>query len=570
MADTARSRHERRLAALKNERSPWEGQWQEQNDFIAPGRLRLVERPERGGKSLMAKIVDESALLSFRIARSGMYSGMTSPSRPWFQWTTFDPELRELSQTKEYLYQAVMRGREVLQRSNIYNVLHNGYGDLLQFGQMASLIVNDDKEYLRAIPMLMGQYWLAQDHRLRVDTLYRRVWMTVAQIVGRFVQKPDGELDWSVVSNTVKNLYDKGNYDEWIEVFHAVEPRHDRDASKAGKKHKPILSNYWEAGNTNEVMLEESGFDKSPILASRWDVVGESVYGTCPGAESLPAVKMLQAQQKIKGMGIEAQVRPPMVAPPTLKNQKSSILPGSVTYVDMAANGNSPFRPALEVRLSLGELAADIAQVQNRIDRLYFADLFMAITQMQGVQPRNEFELQQRKEEQLLQLGPVIERQHNESLNTLVDILFDKLVENDLLPPPPEELQGQSLKVEYISTLAQAQKAVATGSIERLFSFTSGLAGARPDVLDKIDFDQTVDEYSDMLGVPPSIIRSDDAVEALRAERQQAQEAAQAAETAAKMMPAVKQGAEAASVLSKTDANGGSPADLLRQLGLGG
>lgn len=568
-ADTCRDRHERRLAALKEERQPFEADWQQQNDFIAPGRMRLNERPERGGKNLMAKIVDESALLSFRIARSGMYSGMTSPSRPWFQWITSDPDLREYGPVKDYLFQAVSRGREVLQKSNVYNIMHNGYGDLLQFGQFAALIVNDDRDYMRGIPMLTGQYWLAQDHRYRVDTLYRRVWMTVQQMVGRFVAKPGGGMDWSTVSTTVKKLYDDGSYDQWVEVFHAVEPRHERDARKVDRQNKPILSDYWEVGNDKERMLEESGFDKSPILASRWDPMGEQVYSFCPGWEAVPAVKMLQAQQRMKGQGIEAKVRPPMVGPSALKNQPSSTLPGSITYVDFAGNGQSPYRAAVEVNLSIQELAADIDTVTHRIDRMFYADLFMAITQMEGVQPRNIPEIQQRKEEQLLQLGPVIERQHNESLNTLVDILFDKLTENDLLPPPPEEIQGENLKADYISALAQAQKAVATGAVERLFAFAGNLAGAKADVLDKLDFDQSIDEYADMIGAPPALVRSDDKVAEMRATREKAMAAAQNAEMAAKVMPAVKQGADAARVLSEADANGGA-SSLLSNLGIAG
>jgi len=161
LADSTRSRHQRRLEALKSERSDWEGLWQEYNDFIMPGRMRLTRAEKRGAKQF-AKIVDESGLLAFRIMRSGMMSGQTSPARPWFRLTTFDPEMKEYGPVKEWLFQVEMRMRQIMQKSNLYNVLHTGYGDLGQFGQMAAILVEDETQYIRGIPLLTGQYWLAK------------------------------------------------------------------------------------------------------------------------------------------------------------------------------------------------------------------------------------------------------------------------------------------------------------------------------------------------------------------------------------------------------------------------
>jgi hypothetical protein len=136
-----------------------------------------------------------------------------------------------------------------------------------------------------------------------------------------------------------------------------------------------------------------------------------------------------------------------------------------------------------------------------------------------------------------------------------------------MLPPPPEELQGSELKIEYISMLAQAQKAVSTGSIERLFSFVGNLAAANPAVLDKIDMDEGVDIYADLLGAPPSVVVPDEEVQRNRDAR--AAQAAQAAraEQAAQIAPAMRDGAEAARVLSEVDTGGGP--GLLPQLGIG-
>lgn len=568
MDNSIRARHERRLAALKKERTDYEAHWQELNDFIAPGRYRPGDSRAPKGKKLNSKIVDNSPLLAHRVARSGMQAGLTSPTRPWMRYTTFDDELKEFGPVKDYLYQSTRIARDKLAVSNIYNCLHSGYGDELLFGQFCMILTRNAGRFHGIMPVA-GQYWLAASGQQRVDTCYRRVWMTVEQVVGRFVRKPNGDMDWSIVSNALKNAWDKGSYDDWVEVYNAIEPRHDRNPNSPTKANKPFMSNYWEAAGPKDRMLEISGFDRNPIIAPRWDIVGEDVYAAyCPGMDALPDVKMLQKEQVWKGQGIEHQVKPAVVAATSLRNRRNSSLPGSITYVD-ETNQNAAYRRAFEVNISLNELAADIQDVNRRIDRAFYADLFMAISNMQGIQPKNVFELTQRKEEQLQQLGPTVERQHHELIIPLADWIFDALDDDNELPPPPQELEGMELRVENISTLAQAQLAVSTGSIERFLGFVGNVSAGNPESTDKVDFDQAIDEYADAIGVMPTIVRSDDEVAAMRAQRAEQQRAAQAAEMAATMAPAARQGAEAASILAGTDETGG-PVDLLSRIGLAG
>jgi hypothetical protein len=123
------------------------------------------------------------------------------------------------------------------------------------------------------------------------------------------------------------------------------------------------------------------------------------------------------------------------------------------------------------------------------------------------------------------------------------------MARNELLPPAPEELAGVTLKVEYISVMAQAQKAIGTGAIERLAGFVGNMAAAKPEVLDKFDADQSVDEYAEMLGVPPKIVVPDDIVQRVREERAQMQQQQMAMEQAT-------MGAQAAKVMSDADTEG--------------
>ena len=78
-------------------------------------------------------------------------------------------------------------------------------------------------------------------------------------------------------------------------------------------------------------------------------------------------------------------------------------------------------------------------------------------------------------------LGPVLERLHNELLSPFIDITFERLATAGVLPPPPPELEGVDLEIEFISTLAQAQRAVAAAGSDRLLGTISTLAGGCSD-----------------------------------------------------------------------------------------
>jgi hypothetical protein len=141
-------------------------------------------------------------------------------------------------------------------------------------------------------------------------------------------------------------------------------------------------------------------------------------------------------------------------------------------------------------------------------------------------------------------LGPVLERLHNELLSPLIDTAFDYAARAGILPEAPPELEGMELSVEFISVLAQAQRAVATQGMDRLLGTVSQMAAVRPEVLDKLNFDQIVDDYGDAYGVNPKIIVPDSEVAALRQQRAAAMQAQQAAATAPQVVESAKTASE--------------------------
>ncbi len=526
MADKdRRDKFNRRLSALKAERSTFDEQYQSLAEFVSPRRGRFLQgERNRGGRHYWNKIINGEATLALGAATAGMFNGVMSPSRPWFMLETDDPDLAEHGPSKEWFYTVQEQMRRIFNDSNLYNMAPMMLREQLLFGTGCMSHEDDAETLCRFYAHTVGSYYIAQSDRFVIDTVYRETELTVAQIVQRFSRA--GEVSKNI-SATVRNQYDLGNYDAWYPIIQVVEPNPDARLGSLRKKERPFVSVYYEQGNNDrDAVLSESGFYEFPFYCPRWETTNEDVYGTnCPGMAALGDVRQLQLQEKRKAQGIDKMVNPPLHGPSVLRNQPVSSIQGGGTFYDPPGT-NHVLKPVYEVRLDLQALAADMDRVEGRIKRAFFVDLFLAISAMEGVQPRNQLELMQRNQERLLQLGPVLERQFGEFLNPLIDRTFNQMLRAGIVPPPPAALQGRRLKPRYVSTLAMAQQAAAVGTIERMAAFVSSLAQAGfPGAMDKFNAEQAVDVYADATGTPPQLVVPDEVVAERRAQQEQQQAA---------------------------------------------
>ena len=521
-----------RWGHLKVERATWWSHWQEISSYLLPRSGRFFVQDRDKGWRRHNNIYDNTGTRALRVLGAGMMAGATSPARPWFRLATADPDLNKYAPVKLWLDDVTKRMQTVFQRSNTYRALHQIYEELGAFGTGANIILPDYNNVIHNYTLTTGEFCIATDFQGNVCTLYREFERPVSEIVKEF--------GYENCSTVVKNMYDRGSLDHWIRLVHAIEPRADRDIRKRDAKNMAWSSVYFEVGGNPDKYLRESGFKDFPAVCPRWSTIGGDIYGNSPGMEALGDIKQLQHEQLRKAQGIDFQTKPPLQAPTSMKNRDVEMLPGGVTFVD-AANPQGGIKTAFEVNLKLDHLLADIQDVRERIRGAFYADLFLMLANATDTR-MTATEVAERHEEKLLMLGPVLERLHNELLNPLIDITFTRMLEAGILPPPPPELQGMDLDVEFVSMLAQAQRAVGVNSVDRFVNSLGGVATVKPDVLDRFDADQWVDVYSDMLGVDPNLIVPGDKAALVRQQRaqaaQQAQQAAlmnQAADTMQKM-----------------------------------
>jgi len=519
MADTIkRSDVMTRWGQLKNERQSWFYHWAEITQYLLPRNGRYFVQDRNRGFRRHNNIFDNTGTKALNTLAAGMMSGMTSPARPWFKLGTADPDLKNSMPVKIWLDQVTKTILDIFEKGNTYRSLHAVYKELGAFGTASTLVLDDYDDVMRQYTLTAGEYCIAQDWRGDVCTVYREFQKTVAELVKEFGREN--------CSPTVQSMYDRGSLDGWITVVQAIEPREDRDPAKRDAKNMPWKSIYYEIGGDPNKPLRESGFKYFPALCPRWDVAGGDIYGNSPGMEALGDVKQLQQEQLRKSQGIDFMTKPPLQLPTSMKNREIDALPGGISYLDNT--GTPATRNLFQVQLDLNHLLADIQDVRERINSSFYADLFLMLAN--STQPNmTATEVAERHEEKLLMLGPVLERLNNELLNPLVEMAFTRAIEARIVPPPPPELQGQNLNVEFVSMLAQAQRAVGTNSIDKFVMSLGTVAQMKPEVLDNFDPDAYAEIYSDMLGVDPNILVASDKVAFMRQQRAQQQAQAQQA-----------------------------------------
>ncbi len=556
---------ESRMSALRTWRYSFWSHWAILAEFFIPRRYHWVITANKynKGKPINDNIIDGVGTLAVNVCSSGLWTGLTSPSRPWFKmdvalpWITLDADGSAwLEDTQQRIY-------TVLAQSNFYKTMAQAFQDVTVFGTAPVICYEDFEDVVRFYLPCAGEYFLGVGSRLDVDTLYREFVLTVLQIVEMFKLEncpPEVQKMWETGG---------GSLEQEFVVACAIEPNFAISKKGKGKEQDQATvvpgiftyrEVYWVKGNKCERPLSKRGFNDKPFMALRWSEVSNDPYGRSPCMDALGDNKQVQMETRRKAEFIEKGVRPPMGANPELKNEPSSIIPGMITYMS-TDGGKKGFWPLFEVNFGwLAPIVADIEKVSARINSALFVDLFMAISRMEGVQPRNELELTKRDLERLQQLGPIINSAENE-LSTMIRRVLGIMTRRKMLKPMPKSLQGVPLKIDYTSIMKMAQRSAESVSMKDFFSTAGVLSSAAkaasvPDPIRTVNLDKALAHYGDLVNFPTDCLFTPKEVESHDQARAQAKQQAQIPGMAAA-------GVNAAKTLSETQVPGGNALNAL-------
>lgn len=552
-----------RLMGLRVNRYSWWTHWRELADYFLPRRYKWIITPNQmaRGSPINQHIIDNTGTFAARNLAAGLLSGKCSPTRPWLKLKINRIDSTQTSPVALWLKECERLMYLVFAESNFYNAMAQFFYDLVIFGTGVLLIYEDFENVINCYGPCAGEYYVDINGQYRPVILYREFTQTISAVVNEF--------GYDNCTPAVKQLYDQrsgANRTREIIVAHAIEPNDDDKDFGIPKRFK-YREVFWEWGGSTSpqsgqqmppAFLRKRGFHEQPHIIVRWDLVSNDPYGRSPAMDGLGDQKQLQLETRRKAQAIDKMVNPPLVADVQLKNQPASLLPGAMTYVNgFATSGKAAIATIYDTKFPVNEITLDLEEVRQRLNKVFFNDLFQTISQYETRSNITATEIDARRAEAMIMIGPVLERIDNEGLRPIVERVFGIMSRAGIFPPAPAEIpQGTAINIEFVSMLQTAQDAAQAGGIERLLGLAGNVAGVDPAVMDNIDVDYTLDKYSSLLNNDPRIIRAPDAVAQIRTQRQQAQQQEQIAaqaDTAQKL-------AVGAKTLSETDTGRGQSA----------
>lgn len=505
----------RRWVELKQERDPFVAQWMEISQHITPASGRYIEsaNDKNSARDRFNRIYDNTALRAANVCAAGMQSGMTDESTQWFALTTGDADLDASHDVKVYLDQCQRILEMAFSKSNIYPAFQHCWREVATMGVCANVILEDDETGFYCVPLTIGEYVIAADYKGKVDTLYRMFSMSAHALVSKY-----GE---NAVGRNVRQANEK-TPDKLFRVLHAIEPRTIRERGKLDNKNMPWASYVMlvDGVDTESGILEESGYNEFPAVVGRWGASATSVYSEeSPGMIALGDTKQMRHQYLQKGNALDYQVNPPLLLPESAKDNDLDFLPGGRSYVAGATAANQ-VKPAFDVNIPLADVNADIVEAQRRINSAFFVDMFLMLANR--TKEMTAFEVAQRNEEKLVQLGPVFSRLNNEILRGTIERVFNILQRAGQMPQPPQSLAGRALSVEYTSMLARAQRSIRAASLRNYLADIGAVAQMKPEILAKVNPFAVADEFADYHSVAPSVVVPTEEAQADIAQQKQA------------------------------------------------
>ena len=169
---------------------------------------------------------------------------------------------------------------------------------------------------------------------------------------------------------------------------------------------------------------------------------------------------------------------------------------------------------------------------------------------------RTATEVNELKEEKMVLLSPLLEQIHS-ALRQILYWIYDEEIKIGLIKKP--NLKSYQFKIEFVSSLAQAQKVTNISSMERFTTFVSNIANSIDPILkSKLNAEKIIEDYAHYANINPEQIVSKEEMDEIRKNIQENEKKQNELET-------IKQGSQILQNMGGVDL---SQNDLLERFGV--
>jgi hypothetical protein len=501
--------------ACKSDRSMFESLWQDLTEYLIP-RKNDVTRSSIAGERKGATILDNTGMNSAELLAASLHSMLTSPVAFFFTMTTGIPQLDNVDAVRMWLQTTTRILHDILNNSNFQTEVHEYYLDLVTCGNGGVLVEEDAQDVVRFSARPLREVYVKENSKGRIDTIYRCYELDTRGLVDEF------GLD--NVPEKVREQFQAGKSQKY-EVLHAIYPKNSYETGKLFKF--PIISQY--VLKNDKVNLSVGGYREFPLVYGRWSKLPGEAYGRGPGEKALPSVKMKNKMEETTIRGGQKVVDPPMQAPDDGFVMPLVSRPGGWNYY--RAGSKDRIEPMVtNTNVDFGFQFMD--SKERSIREAFYVDQM----KLRDGPQMTATEVQERVEQALRFMGPMLGRQDREFLQPIVQRVYAIADRKGLIPEAPPELTNAKVYVRYSSLMAASQRMSEMTNISRFFQALTPLTAVSPQVMDVVHADNGAKHIARLTNLPQEMIRTEEEIQAIREQRAQAQqqqaEAMQGAEDA--------------------------------------
>ena len=412
-------------------------------------------------------VFDTTFREALEVYSAGIVSDLTPQGQPWLELVpnSFKPSKEAIHDYNK----ASDRIRTRLGQSNFYSGFHEAVHSGGMFGTMCLSMVPAKRKLFNFQEVPFGSYRFRETVDGDVDVVYHE-WKprTASQIYKHF----KGDKLAKIPDFIMENL---DNQDKKFTIVHLVQPREGKERNSievtANELERPYESIYFfaggeEAGATNGsgTILRIGGMYYQPyivarVLKSRHD----APFGRSSGTQIYPTAKMLNRAVRDIGVGVEKEVRPPILKPNNSSLTQDDRAGGSMFFD--AHNQNSKPEP-FKINPNLSYVDWFVNRLEGQIKSAFFNDLFKFFTQQSvATTEKTAFEAQLQAEEQLKLFTPIFTNISSEMLDRVIENSFAEMyIRGDFSDLQLED----NFQVTYTSRIAIAVRAQRTSGAFKL------------------------------------------------------------------------------------------------------
>lgn len=519
----AKINHVQIVAEAKQEQQQWLPLWRDLNEAFYPFIYRSLFGDKTNSKSPKrnTKLLDGASANALLVLSAGFMNGVTSPARKWVNVKRPTGDAYKDPSAEQSEYHADVRAKilEVLTSSNYYESRAMQVYDGCGIGTGALLCYEDDVDVAKFVLCPPGTYYLITDNSNKIVGFARELTMKLSEALAEF-----GE-DGLSKDQVAKAKMNDNNSRKMVNIMHLIEAGKNDGLLPSRAPYREV---YWQTGKSEGApcYLAKRPLYEWPVAVMRWSCPDNVTYGIPPSMTVLGKAIQLQNNEYKTDQGFDKMVSPPILADRTLQNRPKAFSAGGVTFVsNMTANSGA--RPVMNLQMPIQELAMRRQQIVESIEEGMFNPLFNMVSQLDTV--RSATEIDARREEKLVMLGPVLQRGYNEDLGVIVLRVYGICLRKGVIEAPPP---GDDAIIEFSNVLSDVQKASDVSTIERFFGFTGSLLAGFPELQAEVNASDLLRQYAEGLGIKPSSLKKQVEAEAANEQGAQMQQLAQVSEVA--------------------------------------